>query len=203
MPRKTPQIEQADISSPYTLIQEGLRGWSHIPGLRSSQYAHSQVQSRFKSRKVLRWLTRMAELPAFDDLPLRKAGTPGNAWGLFGDGDECGMLNLLTPDAITAATKEIRDGVRIPTDLPLDFISKPLFGRAAFQHTIKNKAPRQVNDDTLHFNTQVSTQWDGFRHYAHQASNKYFNGHTLDELLETKVNGIHGETFTPQMSGAY
>jgi hypothetical protein len=24
------------------------------------------------------------------------------------------------------------------------------------------------NDDVLHFNTQVSTQWDGLRHYPYQ-----------------------------------
>lgn len=136
----------------------------------------------------------MTELPAFDDLPLRKDGIPGNAWGLFGDNDECGMLNLLTPETVHEATKEIQAGLRIATDLPLDFISQPLFGRAPFQQTITNKAPRQVNDDMLHFNTQGSSQWDGFRHYAHQASGKYFNGHTLDEILETKVNGIGGES---------
>lgn len=136
----------------------------------------------------------MAELPSFDDLPLRKDGIPGNTWGLFGDNDECGMLNLLTPETVHAATKEIQTGIRIPTDLPLDFISKPFFGRAPLQHSIRNKAPRQVNDDSLHFNTQATTQWDGFRHYAHQASGKYFNGHSLDDILETKVNGIHGES---------
>ena len=134
----------------------------------------------------------MSEFPAFEDLPLRKDGPPGNAWGLFGEDDECGMLNLLTPERVNAATKELKDGVRIPTDLPLDFMSRPCFGRAPFQHDFKNKAPRAVNDDTLHFNTQSSSQWDGFRHYAYQSSKKYFNGHTLEELLTTKINGIQG-----------
>ncbi|CAI7578541.1 unnamed protein product [Penicillium pancosmium] len=133
----------------------------------------------------------MASFPSFDDLPLRKDGPPGNAWGLFGDNDECGMLNRITPEVVNAASKEIKDGVRIPTDLPIDFMSKPCFGRAPFQHTIKNKAPRSVNDDTLVFNTQISTQWDGFRHFGYQESKKWFNDHTLEDILQTKVNGIH------------
>jgi len=73
------------------------------------------------------------------------------------------MLNRLTPEVVNKASDEIKDGTRIPTDLPLDFMSKPCFGRAPFQQTIKNKAPRSVNGDTLIFNTQISTQWDGFR----------------------------------------
>ncbi|KAJ5107634.1 hypothetical protein N7456_004309 [Penicillium angulare] len=133
----------------------------------------------------------MAKNIAFDDLPLRKNGPRGNAWGLFGEKDECGMLNLLTPERISAASREITDGVRIPTDLPLDFMSKPCFGRAAFHQNIKNKAPRSVNDDTLQFNTQISSQWDGFRHYGYQETKQYFNGYTLEDLLSTKINGIH------------
>jgi hypothetical protein len=135
----------------------------------------------------------MAPFPSFDDLPLRKDGPPGNAWGLFGDNDECGMLNRITPEVVNAASKEIKDGVRIPTDLPIDFMSKPCFGRAPFQHTIKNKTPRSVNDDTILFNTQISTQWDGFRHFGYQESKKWFNDHTLEDILQTKVNGIHGK----------
>ncbi|KAJ5664682.1 hypothetical protein N7462_011495, partial [Penicillium macrosclerotiorum] len=137
-------------------------------------------------------LTReMIQIPPFEKLPLQKDGPPGNAWGLFGDNDQCGMLNRLTPEVISAASQEIRDGVRISTDLPLDFMSKPCFGRAAFEQTIRNKAPRSVNDDTLHFNTQISSQWDGFRHYGYQASKKYYNGHTLNDFLTTNINGIH------------
>ena len=136
----------------------------------------------------------MTDNIAFEELPLRKDGPPGNAWGLFGDKDECGMLNLLTPERVNAAAKEIQHGIRIPTDLPLDYMSKPCFGRAALHQSIKNKAPRSVNDDTLQFNTQISSQWDGFRHYGYQDAKLYFNGHTLEDLLSTKVNGIHGSS---------
>jgi len=104
--------------------------------------------------------------PSFDSLPLRKDGPHGNAWGLFGDRDQLGMLNLLTADTTIAATKEIVHGIRISTDLPLNFLTTPMFKRQGFHQEIIHKIPRTVNDDVLIFNTQSSSQWDGFRHYG-------------------------------------
>lgn len=134
----------------------------------------------------------MLTRPSFDSLPLQKDGPPGNAWGLFGNKDELGMLNLLTPENTIAAAREIVDGVRVSTDWPLDSMRTPCFGRAPFEHTVKTKSPRAVNDDTLSFNTQSSSQWDGFRHYGYQKEGLYFNGCTLQDVRSTKTNGIHG-----------
>lgn len=134
----------------------------------------------------------MARTPSFDSLPLRKGGPRGNAWGLFGEDDECGMLNLLTPENTAKACKEIIDGVRVSTDWPLNHMSKPCFGRIPFQHTITNLSPFSINDDSLKFNTQISSQWDGFRHYGFQREQLYFNGKTLDELLKSSVIGMQG-----------
>ncbi|GLA66656.1 hypothetical protein AtubIFM54640_009239 [Aspergillus tubingensis] len=107
-------------------------------------------------------------LPTFDNLTLDPNGPPGNAWGLFGPANnDLGMLNLLTPETVRqAATEEIRDGVRISLDLPLNRVRHSSFNRKPFVQELINKAPRFVNDDVLTFNTQTSTQWDGFRHYA-------------------------------------
>ena len=103
--------------------------------------------------------------PSFDSLPLSKSGPDGNAWGLFGT-NELGMLNLLTPKTTQAASRLIVDGVRISTDLPLGWMPKPLFGRAAFRQEIKDLGSGTVFDDVLELNTQSSSQWDGFRHYG-------------------------------------
>lgn len=135
--------------------------------------------------------------PSFDSLPLRKDGPRGNAWGLFGDDDQCGMLNLLTPEVVAEAAREIKEGVRVSTDLRLDRMAVPCFGRLPFEHKIKNKAPRSVNDDTVIFNTQVGSQWDGFRHYGFQKEQVYFGGRTLDDLLNTDAIGTHGECSVP------
>lgn len=129
--------------------------------------------------------------PTFDALPLRADGPRSNAWGLFGEGDQMGMLNLLTPENTAAAAKEIIQGVRVSTDWPLNSMKTPCFGRSALEHTIKNKAPRPVNDDVLTFNTQSSSQWDGFRHYGSKEGT-YFNGCTLEDIQTSSRNGIHG-----------
>lgn len=134
----------------------------------------------------------MSTKPSFDTLPLRKDGPRGNAWGLFGAKDELGMLNLLTPETTTAAAKEIVDGVRVSTDWPLDSMRTPCFGRSPFEQTVNTKSPRIVNDDTLCFNTQTSSQWDGYRHFGYQKESVFFNGCTQRDIDTSRANGIHG-----------
>jgi hypothetical protein len=108
----------------------------------------------------------ISQTPFFDKLPLQKNGPRGNAWRLFGDGDELGMLNRLTPENTIAAAKEIVHGIRVSTDWCLDQSTFPSFGRGPFEQKIHHRAPRAVNDDILIFNTQSSSQWDGFRHFG-------------------------------------
>jgi hypothetical protein len=51
------------------------------------------------------------KFPSFDELPYRK-GDPGKAcWGFWPEDDNCGMLNLLTPERILEAKKEIQTGL--------------------------------------------------------------------------------------------
>ena len=80
------------------------------------------------------------------------------------------MLNLLTPAVVARAAQEIKTGLRVSLDWPLNKPLYPSFGRAAFKHNIINRAKdggdalRCVNDDWVGFNTQAGSQWDGFRH---------------------------------------
>jgi hypothetical protein len=113
----------------------------------------------------------MPKRPPFEELPLDKNGPPGNAWGLYGKDDVLGALNMLTPDVVAAAATEIKTGQRVSLDWQLDRPSYPSFDRPPFEWKLQRKSKpdgpeRYVNDDVLHFNTQCSTQWDGFRHYG-------------------------------------
>lgn len=103
------------------------------------------------------------------------------------------MLNLLTPDVVTAAPKEIQTRVRISLDWPLSMPTHPSFGRDPFKQELIRRTPHCVNDDILMFNTQCSSQWDGFRHYANQRAKRYYNGSTQEEIEGSDVIGIHGE----------
>ncbi|KAJ6114372.1 hypothetical protein N7486_000150 [Penicillium sp. IBT 16267x] len=127
----------------------------------------------------------------FEALPLDPTGPRGNAWGRFGPNDELGTLNLLTPEVIVEAAKEIKTGVRISLDWPLSMPSFPSFNRNPFKQEIVLKHPNCVFDDILTFNSQGSSQWDGFRHYANQKARKFYNGHTADEIQNSDVIGLH------------
>ena len=129
--------------------------------------------------------------PTFDSLPLQTDGPHGNAWGLYGQRDELGMLNLLTPETTIAAAKEIVHGVRVSTDWPLDRMKIPAFKRQGFQQKLHHKAPRAVNDDILTFNTQSSSQWDGFRHFGYQDRKLFFNNRSQEHFHSSTQNGIH------------
>lgn len=110
------------------------------------------------------------EFPFFSSLPLDPNGPPGNAWGRFGLNDELGMLNLLTPAVVARAAQEITTGIRVSLDWPLNKPRRPSYGRPGLNHKIINRPKgsdlRVVNDDMVTFNTQISTQWDGFRHFG-------------------------------------
>ncbi|KAL7625141.1 hypothetical protein AAE478_004355 [Parahypoxylon ruwenzoriense] len=139
-------------------------------------------------------------IPDFEDLPLRKGDPPYSAWGLYGDKDELGTLNRLTDERVAAAAKsEIRTGHRISLNWPLDAQSETsFFARQTFHQQLIRKDPRVVNDDVWTFNSQVSTQWDGLRHYAFQRERLFYNGVAQNDIhgrgpdgRKKTVNGIH------------
>lgn len=142
-------------------------------------------------------------VPSFDDLPLREGDPHHSAWGLYGDNDELGTLNRLTDERVAAAARgEIRKGARVSLNWPLDAQGEHgFFQRKLFHQELFQKPPRIVNDDVWTFNTQVSSQWDGFRHFGYQKEKKFYNGVTLEDIhgkdadgKKTTVNGIQGES---------
>lgn len=139
--------------------------------------------------------------PPFEALPLDKCGPAGNAWGLYGRDDGLGALNLLTPAVVAEAAREIRTGDRVSLDWHLNKPSQPSFDRDPFGRRLHNKTRpgqpfRHVNDDILHFNTQCSSQWDGFRHFGYQKAGRYYGNRTHDDIETTDVIGIDGSFMT-------
>ncbi|KAI0834568.1 hypothetical protein F5Y06DRAFT_289666 [Hypoxylon sp. FL0890] len=139
-------------------------------------------------------------IPNFEALPLRKTDPHRAAWGLYGEKDELGTLNRLTDERVAAAAKnEIKTGHRISLNWPLDAQPKSsFFQRQVFHQELIRKDPRIVNDDVWTFNTQVSTQWDGLRHFAYQREKLFYNGVTMEDIhgvgedgKKATVNGIH------------
>jgi hypothetical protein len=56
--------------------------------------------------------------------------------------------------------------------------------------THPNGDKRTVNDDHLEFNTQGSSQWDGFRHYGYQGKKMYYGGRSQRDIETSEVIGI-------------
>ena len=106
-------------------------------------------------------------LPSYDRLPIDPSKPPGSAWGVWGDTDVFGCLNLLTPERVVAAAACVRKGAVFPLNLEVELPDPPLFGRQGPEHVVLDLG-RGFHDDTLSgWNTQSSSQWDGFRHVAH------------------------------------
>ncbi|PIL33200.1 hypothetical protein GSI_04650 [Ganoderma sinense ZZ0214-1] len=109
-----------------------------------------------------------SSLPKFDELPPFKEFA-GCAWEVWGKDDELGTVNLLTPEVVKEAAKEIKTGKSVCLNWPINFPSKPVFNRIAPEHDIMFKPGfGAVHDDHLHINTQSGTQWDGLRHFGLQ-----------------------------------
>ncbi len=117
-------------------------------------------------------------LPRFDDLPVTPGAPPHSAWGLWGTQDELGTLNLLTHDRVAAAARLVQTGKTFGLTWELHLPNPPLFGREPLQHSIKRRRPF-VNDDVyLTYNSQSSSQWDGFTHYGNATYHGFYNGVT-------------------------
>ncbi|KAK4936004.1 hypothetical protein LTR10_023051 [Elasticomyces elasticus] len=137
-------------------------------------------------------------LPTFDQLPPVIGAPKGCAWGLFdkdGVKDQIGTLNLLTPDVVLAASREIITGESVALNWGLENPPSPFY-REKFQHTIKDVGkeygmPICCYDDIVTFNTQSSSQWDGFRHWGHAESRQHYNGVMHDDVLEGNDISMH------------
>ncbi|KIX92812.1 uncharacterized protein Z520_11475 [Fonsecaea multimorphosa CBS 102226] len=131
----------------------------------------------------LPWNPESTTFPLRKDLPSHPGHPPEAAW-VWGKDDFAGRLNLLTPARVKAAASEIRTGELARVDLPLNVPREPAFARASFLHTIKQWRPGVAYDDEITFNTQSSTQWDGFRHFAHIASGTFYNNTKDEDIIQ-------------------
>ena len=126
----------------------------------------------------------------------------GSTWGDFGPDDECGRLNLITPEKVLQGVREVREGRTFCLSLPLDYpggnILNPRRHPPRRFATVRGGAPNYnfplsseqpewtdvMNDDAVLIYTQYSTQWDALCHAGAQfdadgdgeAEAVYYNG---------------------------
>ena len=91
----------------------------------------------------------MAELPSYDELPLAPEGGR-SGWGVFGDDDNVGLFNLLTPERVLEAARLIRKGALFPLDAPVDAFSPPVASSQGYPRHHMMHVPGTIGfDDVL------------------------------------------------------
>ena len=124
----------------------------------------------------------MSDLPAYRDLPVTAGSPEGSAWGLWGDDDQLGCLNLITPERTAAAARLVRKGAVFPLNLRIDQPDPPLYGRGRVKQTIVG-GPNGRDDYLDNFWPQASSQWDSLRHIRHPEDG-WYNGVPTEEIVE-------------------
>lgn len=114
-------------------------------------------------------------LPAYDDLMKREDAPPGSAWGLFGQDDQIGTVNLLDAEAVRNAAQLVRRGATFNLDYELDAFQPAISPfRKNHQHVVNSRHDGQVRDDFVtDFYMQASSQIDGLRHHRHSVYGSY------------------------------
>ncbi|MGA2410220.1 MAG: cyclase family protein [Candidatus Binataceae bacterium] len=141
------------------------------------------------------------QLPKHADLPTRPGAPAGAAWGVFGDDDQVGTINLMTPGRVIDAAGSIRSGKVFSLNLPINIPDPPLFGRGKHNHIIKQYASYILDDYLDNFYPQASSQWDALSHVKHPKFGGYngfpdaeitgYGGHKLgiDNLARRGIAG--------------
>jgi kynurenine formamidase len=114
---------------------------------------------------------------------------PGSTWGDWGDDDELGRINLLTPQKVLEGVREVEAGISFSLSLPLDFPggtalnqrrhppklapTEDMDGAGGTFYNVHMSEmpdfgdPKYVDvwaDDVVTLSLQYSTQWDSLAH---------------------------------------
>ena len=137
----------------------------------------------------------------------------GSNWGEFGDDDQIGRMNLVTPARRLVAATEVREGLAFALGLPLDYPRQQVFagrnppvlsptqsadGRTMYGWMPAGGPTDVVNDDQVLLGLQFSTQWDGLSHYGAcfdadgdgVAEQVFYNGYRMDTHFTLPGDGV-------------
>jgi kynurenine formamidase len=145
----------------------------------SSQRSRPSIKAPLPAATEVRAIP--ADLPSYDQLPIREGAPAGAAWGVFGDDDQLGTVNLLTSERVVQAASFVRSGRVFALNLPIDIPDPPLFTRGKHRHVIKQFASYILDDYLDNFYPQASSQWDALSHVKHPQLGAY-NGFPDSDL---------------------
>jgi kynurenine formamidase len=124
-------------------------------------------------------------------------------WGRWGDDDEIGTINLVTPDVRRRAAAAVRSGRAFSLALPLDeeqgvqlgFVpgrNNPVHRMTMLNDPIPgDDGEARTSDDAVDLSLQAATHWDGLGHVSY--GGQIWNGYAADSITEAGASrcGIH------------
>ncbi len=139
----------------------------------------SKPEARLPTMKALDDLD--GALPSYSELPYSDVLKARYCWGLFGEADEIGTMNLLTPRRVKAALGRVSEGLRVNLSLPLNEPSPAPPSRGSYVHHIHTGNLNSLDDYVDNFYLQGSSQWDALRHIRAREFG-YYNGYREPEV---------------------
>ncbi len=131
-------------------------------------------------------------MPPYASLPRDDYGV-ATAWGLFGEDDSLGRLNLIDEAVVVAAARLVRRGVSFGLDAALDTFRPPLdVTRSLHAHRVlvpAGDASEDLDDVVDNLFLQISSQWDSLAHVAARPG-VFYNGRSVADVLERGRNTI-------------
>lgn len=143
----------------------------------------------------------------------------GSTWGDFGEDDQLGRLNLLTPDKVKQGIAEVHEGRVFGLSMPLDYPGGAVLnkhrhppklsavlrdGCPCFNFPLSRVDGRNtdvMSDDQVTLALQYSTQWDSLAHMGARfdvsgtgvEEKVYYNGYRANEHIVGPLDYGDGE----------
>ena len=132
-----------------------------------------------------------------------------NNWGRWGESDERGTLNFITPATVRAGIAEVRDGKQFSLAIPmspdgpqLGFVpgrDNPMRTTIAHHELFGNDQDGvRFNDDAISMGVQAATHWDTLAHVSY--SGRMYNGNPTSVVDETGATRLGAERLGPIVS---
>ena len=138
-------------------------------------------------------LAMEAQAPAVDAARYQQWFEEISNWGRWGEDDELGTLNLITPEKRLAATKLVQEGVAVSMALDLNTVADELNPNPFFHdRTTSTFGNHQVAGDEyrVSYHGFAHSHVDGLPHFAH--GGKFYNGLPFEGLVDgVDTLGIH------------
>lgn len=137
-------------------------------------------------------MTLPDRVPSYDELLANTDAPPGASWKVFGDGDQVGTLNFLTPARVAHAATLARAGKVFSLDYPVNAFEPYPSGtrHPMVHHTFANNVFHR-DDWVDSFYLQATSQLDALRHIGHPDHGFYQGAPTEEVTGENETLGIH------------